>query len=81
MRDSRLPIVFNNDSLPILFMILFAFSNGYIGSQCMMMGPSMVSVKDAPVAGSIMIFALTAGLLAGACFSFVTIYISQGSFS
>jgi equilibrative nucleoside transporter 1/2/3 len=77
--DSKLPVWFENDAFPIIFMIIFAYSNGYIASACMMLGPSAVSVKDAAVAGTIMVFSLTLGLFSGACMSFVVAYISQGS--
>ena len=77
--DSKLPVVFNHDAFPIIFMILMAFSNGYIASNCMMMGASAVDSKDSSLAGTIMIFSLTAGLLTGACLSFLTVFINEGS--
>lgn len=77
--DSTLPALFNNDAFPILFMIFFALSNGYISTLCMMMGASSVSPADAGLAGTIMIFSLTVGLFLGACFSFLMVFISQGS--
>lgn len=36
---SHLPVVFTNDIAPIIFMWLFAMSNGYLGTLCMMYGP------------------------------------------
>lgn len=80
VKDSQLPVVFNSDVFPILFMALFAFTNGYVASACMMIGPSLVRPSDAPLAGTIMIFSLTIGLLFGACTSFLTVFISQGQF-
>lgn len=77
--DSQLPTVFNNDFCPLFFMILFAFSNGYVASLCMMLGPSLTESKSAALAGTIMVFSLTFGLLCGACTSFITVIISQGS--
>ena len=61
--NSQLPLVFNSDFFPIFFMVIFAISNGYVASSCMMVGPQMVNVNDAPMAGNIMIFCLTAGLM------------------
>ena len=77
--DSQLPVLFKSDAFPILFMILMAFSNGYVASLCMMMGAGSVPPKDAPVAGTIMVFSLTCGLCMGACLSFIVVLISQGS--
>eukprot|EP00428_Durinskia_dybowskii_P075318 CAMPEP_0170400802 /NCGR_PEP_ID=MMETSP0117_2-20130122/24685_1 /TAXON_ID=400756 /ORGANISM="Durinskia baltica, Strain CSIRO CS-38" /LENGTH=470 /DNA_ID=CAMNT_0010657561 /DNA_START=133 /DNA_END=1545 /DNA_ORIENTATION=- len=76
---SQLPVLFKSDAFPIIFMILMATSNGYVASLCMMMGASAVSVKDAPIAGTIMVFSLTIGLFGGACMSFLVVLISQGS--
>jgi hypothetical protein len=78
IKDSQLPVVFSYDFFPIVFMILFAISNGYVSTTCMMIGPSIVDIKQAQLAGSIMIFSLTFGLLGGACVSFLIILISQG---
>ena len=80
VQGSQLPLVFKSDIFPILFMAAFAFSNGYVASACMMVGPSLAQPTDAPLAGTIMIFALTIGLLFGACCSFLTVFLSQGSF-
>ena len=77
--DSRLPVVFVSDFFPIFFMICFAFSNGYVASMCMMLGPTLIDKKNAALAGTIMVFSLTVGLLTGACISFLTVFISQGS--
>lgn len=79
LSNSKLPVVFNSDVFPILFMILMAFSNGYVASNCMMMGASSVAAKDSSLAGTIMIFSLTVGLLTGSCISFLTVLITQGS--
>lgn len=75
---SSLPVIFKNDAYPIVFMILFAFSNGYVASNCMMMSPSLVSIQNMSLAGTMMIFFLTFGLLGGASTSFLVIFISQG---
>ena len=44
--NSQLPLVFNSDFFPIFFMVIFAISNGYVASSCMMVGPQMVNVND-----------------------------------
>ena len=77
--NSQLPTVFTNDAFPIIFMMIFAFTNGYVASNCMMYGATMVAPVDASLAGAIMIFCLTFGLFLGACTSFIVILISQGS--
>jgi hypothetical protein len=77
--NSQLPVVFGDDAFPIVFMMLFALSNGYVASSCMMLGSSGVSARESSLAGTIMIFSLTFGLLCGATFSFLTVYISQGA--
>lgn len=77
--NSQLPVVFAADAWPIFLMITFALSNGYVASTCMQMGPALVPSGDAPLAGTIMIFCLTAGLMGGAAMSFPVTAISQGS--
>lgn len=78
LSNSQLPVVFISDAWPVIFMIFFALSNGYVSSTCMQMGPAMVPSSDAPLAGTIMIFCLTAGLMGGAVVSFPVTVISQG---
>lgn len=65
------PVLFGEDYYPIVFMVLFAISNGYLGSLCMMYGPSTVEPKHAETAGTMMAFLLIIGLALGAGFSFV----------
>ena len=76
---SQLPVLFKSDAWPIIFMALFAFSNGYLSTLAMMFGPTMVSVRNSALAGTIMIFSLTLGLMSGAASSFFLLFISQGS--
>jgi equilibrative nucleoside transporter 1/2/3 len=76
---SQLPTLFTNDFFPLFIMICFSFTNGYVASLCMMQGPTLTSPSNAALAGTIMVFSLTAGLLLGACTSFITVIISQGS--
>lgn len=79
IQDSRLPVVFTSDAWPLLFISLMAISNGYVATRCMIMGASAVAPTDSGLAGTIMIFSLTLGLLLGACSSFMLVFISQGS--
>ncbi len=65
------PVIFNHDAYPIVFTLLFATTNGYLGSLCMMYGPKLVSGKYAENAGTIMALFLSCGLATGAGFSFL----------
>ena len=76
--QSQLPIIFTNDAFPILIMALFATSNGYISSACMIMGPQLVAPKDSSLAGTMMVFFLTVGLACGGSISFLVVLIARG---
>lgn len=78
---SQLPVVFRGDVYPILFMVLFAFSSGYTASSAMMLGPTLAQHSDKNLAGAIMIFCLTLGLMGGSVLSFAVVDISQGRIS
>ncbi|XP_054460240.1 equilibrative nucleoside transporter 1-like [Anoplopoma fimbria] len=67
----HLPIFFHHDGWFIFFMVLFAFSNGYLASLCMCFGPKNVLPHEAETAGAIMAFFLSLGLALGAALSFV----------
>lgn len=77
--NSKLPVVFDSDAFPIIFMVFMAASNGFLATRCMIMGATAVEPKESSLAGTIMIFSLTVGLLFGACTSFLTVFISQGT--
>ncbi|XP_043970086.1 equilibrative nucleoside transporter 1-like [Gambusia affinis] len=68
---SHLPVFFYHDGFFIAFMLLFAFSNGYLASLCMCYGPKNVLPHEAETAGAIMAFFLALGLAAGAAISFL----------
>ncbi|XP_051967878.1 equilibrative nucleoside transporter 1-like [Xyrauchen texanus] len=68
---SNLPVYFTHDGWFITFMILFAFSNGYLASLCMCFGPKKVDPSEAETAGTIMAFFLSLGLALGASLSFL----------
>ena len=78
---SQLPVVFRGDVYPILFMVLFAISSGYVASSAMMLGPTLAQQSDKNLAGAIMIFCLTLGLMGGSMLSFAVVDISQGRIS
>ncbi|XP_061694003.1 equilibrative nucleoside transporter 1-like isoform X2 [Syngnathoides biaculeatus] len=65
-----LPVVFSHDAWYVVFMVLFAFSNGYLASLCMCFGPKKVSQQEAETAGAVMAFFLSLGLALGAAISF-----------
>ncbi|XP_014858653.1 PREDICTED: equilibrative nucleoside transporter 1 [Poecilia mexicana] len=65
-----LPVWFAHDAWYIVFMIFFAFSNGYLASLCMCFGPKKVPQHQAETAGTIMAFFLSLGLALGAGVSF-----------
>lgn len=67
---TRLPIVFTHDAYPILFMALFAVTNGYAGTVCMMTAPALVSDGAGMQAGTIMASCLVLGIVLGSTASF-----------
>ncbi|KAM4594161.1 equilibrative nucleoside transporter 1-like [Fundulus diaphanus] len=67
----HLPVFFQHDGFFIAFMVLFAFSNGYLASLCMCYGPKNVLPHEAETAGAIMAFFLALGLASGAGISFL----------
>ena len=79
VKGTQLPVVFKSDIFPIMFMVLFAFSNGLISSLCMMLGPQLVNISEQELTGNVMIFFLSFGLLSGSCLSFVNYKIGTGS--
>ncbi|XP_043818638.1 equilibrative nucleoside transporter 1 isoform X1 [Dromiciops gliroides] len=68
---NNLPVIFHHDAWFIIFMIFFAFSNGYLASLCMCFGPKKVKPSEAETAGTIMAFFLSLGLALGALLSFL----------
>jgi hypothetical protein len=79
VQHSFLPLVFENDLWPALFVTLFALSNGFVSTLAMMLGPAMVSARKAPIAGSVMILSLNTGLLAGSVLSFLVLVVCTGN--
>lgn len=64
--NAQLPIIFKHDGYPVAFMLLFAISNGYAGTICMMTAPSLVSDAAGMQAGTIMASCLVLGIVLGA---------------
>lgn len=79
IEGSELGRIFRSDVLVMFFIMFFSISNGYLASACMMIGPTMTSEADSPLAGTIMAFCLTLGLLLGSCLSFIVVLIARGS--
>lgn len=77
IKGSHLPLVFNYDYMALVLIILLALSNGFVSTHCMVFGALAVrNIEEAGLAGTIMIFSLTFGLLIGAICSFGVLYIS-----
>lgn len=64
------PTVFDHFIFPIVFMMLFALSNGYVSTRCMMIGPAKVPLEQQEVAGAMMVVFLVTGLALGSTASF-----------
>eukprot|EP01029_Cantina_marsupialis_P015348 TRINITY_DN3367_c0_g1_i1.p1 TRINITY_DN3367_c0_g1~~TRINITY_DN3367_c0_g1_i1.p1 ORF type:complete len:466 (-),score=95.59 TRINITY_DN3367_c0_g1_i1:234-1631(-) len=60
-----------NDLWPIIFMILFSFSNGYTSTCAMMFGPAKVTDANKEKAGFLMSLLLQGGIFCGSVFSLV----------
>ncbi|CAG8451526.1 8898_t:CDS:2 [Scutellospora calospora] len=71
------PLLITNDWIYFLILVLFAITNGYLGSLTMMAGPQVFGVvKD--FAGTLLSFFLAFGLVCGSMFSFPLKAISCG---
>lgn len=68
---NNLNVYFDNDIAPAVIMVLFAFTNGYLSTLCMMYGPMNAQEEDEETAGALMSFFLALGLTAGSFFSFL----------
>lgn len=72
VRGGLYPVApFLHDAWYMVFMVAFAFSNGYLVTLCMCYGPKQVSPRDAETAGAVMAFFLALGLALGAALSFL----------
>jgi MFS family permease len=78
IQSNRLPVLFPFDAVVIIIMILMGLTNGLFANLAMMYGPTMVESEKSALAGTIMVFCLSSGLLFGACLSFLVLYILIG---
>ncbi|GMH49051.1 hypothetical protein TL16_g00432 [Triparma laevis f. inornata] len=78
VKGTELPITFNSDFYPIFFMMLFALTNGATSSFAMMLGPQLVPANEQELTGTVMIFFLSAGLMAGSAISFICLRVGTG---
>lgn len=72
------PRLIASDTVAVVLMIIFATTNGYLGSLCMMFGPTLVSDAEKPMAGTIMTTFLNTGIFSGVFFALVVLYIVTG---
>ncbi|KAF2361926.1 Equilibrative nucleoside transporter [Trinorchestia longiramus] len=69
--STSVPVFFHSDVAYFFIMALFALSNGYLGTLCLIYAPrSVTDSKDAERAGSVMAAMLGLGLMLGAATSF-----------
>lgn len=64
-RKASLPVLIDNDYVPLIASCLFGLSNGHLGTLYMMYGPRRVSVENKEMVGSMLTFFLAVGLAAG----------------
>ena len=73
-----LPTLFPGIIWPIFFMLLFAFTNGYIASCSMMAAPKLIkNSNDLEICGTIMVGYLTLGLFLGSILSFLILPLTN----
>lgn len=79
--ERQFPLLVSDNIAYYLLVLIFAVSNGYLGSVAMSEAPSILggdfgyeilgeTLKEKEIAGSMMVFFLTAGLASGSFFSF-----------
>lgn len=78
IKGARLPHIFVSDAFPVIFLVALSFTNGLLANLAMMYGPSLVSVEQSSLAGTIMVFFLIMGLFFGSAVSFILVYVLQG---
>jgi solute carrier family 29 (equilibrative nucleoside transporter), member 1/2/3 len=78
---SRLGTLLHNDAWPVVLVLLFGLSNGYLSSKCMIAGPACAPPALKETAGTVMVLFLSLGLLLGSLLSFLVLLISTGSTS
>lgn len=68
------PRLISNDAFPIVVMAVMSFTNGYLGSLCMMFAPEKVNQHEREKAGTIMTFFLLLGITTGSTVGLGLIY-------
>lgn len=79
VKNSRMPVAFASDVFPLLLVTVASLLNGFIANLSMIFGPTLVGPRDASLAGTIMVFCLSTGLMVGSAFSFLILYIATGA--
>jgi MFS family permease len=78
--NNQLIILFPNDIATYVILLLIGYSNGFLANLSMMYGPLQVNKEeDSSIAGTIMIFCLSLGLLFGSLISFLVLFIVAGA--
>lgn len=70
----KLPVLIQNDFVYFLIVWIFAVTNGWICSLCMMTAPQLKTIqspKEKSMTGSVMSFSLVTGLAIGGSLSFI----------
>ena len=57
--------LFGSDWFKIINLFLFSVTNGYLSTLCMKYGPELCADEDKEIAGFLMVFSLTGGVLLG----------------
>jgi len=78
LTSTRLPVAFVSDVFPLFFVVIASLLNGFIANLSMIYGPTLVTPPQAALAGTIMVFCLSSGLLFGSACSFAILYIATG---
>ena len=64
------PKVITSDAFPMIFISIFAFTNGYCGTIAMMSAPTKVKPLERETTGILMTFFLIFGLATGSMIAF-----------
>jgi hypothetical protein len=77
--NTRFPILFVYDGIVFALFIALGLTNGFCANLSMMYGPTLVESEKSALAGTIMVFCLSSGLLFGACMSYLVLFILTGT--
>ncbi|KAK8745040.1 hypothetical protein OTU49_000417, partial [Cherax quadricarinatus] len=67
--NKTFPTIFNNDAYYIIILFLFAFTNGHIGTLCLIYYPALVEADELEVGGAILAAMLGVGMVVGSLLS------------